>query len=59
MLKYFVAALFLSVALGRPNIKKVAGSTDDIPLVTFDGNPSTTFKFRQTNDPVMVRMMSI
>ena len=55
MLKYFVAAFFLSVALGRPNIKKVAGSTDDIPLVTFDGNPSTTFKFRQTNDPVMVR----
>ena len=27
-----------------------------IPLVTFDGNPDTTFRFRQQNDPVMVRI---
>jgi len=25
----------------------------DIPLITFDGEPTTTFKFRQYNDPVM------
>ena len=55
MLKFAVPALFLSVALGRPNTQKDAVSTDNIPLVTFDGDPSTTFKFRQTNDPVMVR----
>ena len=30
----------------------------DIPLVTFDGEPATTFKFRQYNDPVMVRKLS-
>ena len=26
----------------------------DIPLVTFDGSESTTFKFHELNDPVMV-----
>ena len=26
----------------------------EIPLVTFDGEPSTSFEFQQTNDPVMV-----
>ena len=28
----------------------------DISLVTFDGQPSTTFEFRQMNDPVMVNI---
>ena len=31
------------------------GETADVPLITFDGDPTTTFEFRQTNDPVMVR----
>ena len=31
------------------------GETSDVPLITFDGDPMTTFEFRQTNDPVMVR----
>ena len=30
-------------------------SSSEISLVTFDGEPSTTFKFMQVNDPVMVR----
>ena len=29
----------------------------DIPLVTFDGEPSTTFRFKQMNDPVMVILL--
>ena len=32
-----------------------ASTDDDMPLVTFDGEPGTTVKFRQMNDPVMVR----
>ena len=35
------------------------GETPDIPLITFDGDPTTTFEFRQTNDPVMVRLVKI
>ena len=27
----------------------------NVPLVTFDGGESTTFKFHELNDPVMVR----
>ena len=30
-------------------------SSSEISLITFDGEPSTTFKFEQINDPVMVR----
>ena len=30
------------------------GILADISLVTFDGQHSTTFEFRQMNDPVMV-----
>ena len=31
----------------------------EIPLVTFDGEPSTSFEFQQTNDPVMVNFTYI
>ena len=31
-----------------------ASSEEEISLITFDGEPSTTFKFKQYNDPVMV-----
>ena len=30
-------------------------TSSEIALITFDGEPSTTFKFKQYNDPVMVR----
>ena len=30
----------------------------DVPLVTFDGAESTTFKFHALNDPVMVSYCS-
>jgi len=30
-----------------------ASAQDVVPLVTFDGNPNTTFPWRQNNDPVM------
>ena len=57
-----VAILFLSATFAKPRVNKKyvdgeqtdTASMEDIPLVTFDGNPTTTFEFRQTNDPVMV-----
>ena len=63
IVKFFLAILFLSATFAKPRIDtkyadledKDAGPVEDIPLVTFDGNPTTTFEFRQTNDPVMVR----
>ena len=45
----------ISAELDMPKtnvITKEHGS--DISLITFDGEPATTFKFRQYNDPVMV-----
>ena len=33
-----------------------SSSGEEISLITFDGEPSTTFKFKQYNDPVMVRI---
>ena len=63
IVKFFLAILFLSATFAKPRIDtkyaeledKDAAPVEDIPLVTFDGNPTTTFEFRQTNDPVMVR----
>ena len=60
--EFLVAILFLSATFAKPRINKKyvdwkeidTASMEDIPLVTFDGNPTTTFEFRQTNDPVMV-----
>ena len=60
--EFLVATLFLSATFAKPRINKKyvdweetdTASMEDIPLVTFDGNPTTTFEFRQTNDPVMV-----
>ena len=31
----------------------------NIPLVTFNGDTSTTFKFHELNDPVMVRVTHV
>ena len=45
----------LNIPQGSSNIEP---TITDIPLVTFDGEPATTFKFRQYNDPVMVRKLS-
>ena len=61
-MNYLIFTLFLSAVFARPNVDNRifnsqtndAASSDDISLVTFDGNPDTTFQFRQTNDPVMV-----
>jgi len=60
-MNYLIVTLFLSAVFARPNVDNRifnlqtndAASSDDISLVTFDGNPDTTFQFRQTNDPVM------
>ena len=60
--EFLVAILFLSATFAKPQIDTKYGDledkgalpVEDIPLVTFDGNPTTTFEFRQTNDPVMV-----
>ena len=40
----------LNMPLPELNIESV---NSDVPLVTFDGEPSSTFTFRQSNDPVM------
>ena len=38
--------------------KEFESIDEEISLITFDGEPSTTFKFKQYNDPVMVGIFS-
>ena len=46
----------ISAGQKQPQVKSIIKtlSSSEISLVTFDGEPSTTFKFMQVNDPVMV-----
>ena len=46
----------ISAGKKQPQVKSIIKplSSSEISLVTFDGEPSTTFKFMQVNDPVMV-----
>ena len=46
----------ISAGQKQPQVKSTIKtlSSSEISLVTFDGEPSTTFKFMQVNDPVMV-----
>ena len=46
----------ISAGQKQPQVKSTikTWSSSEISLVTFDGEPSTTFKFMQVNDPVMV-----
>ena len=49
-----IQSIFAELNIPTADFKKESQSTK-IPLVTFDGNPETTFRFWQQNDPVMVR----
>ena len=58
--KFEILTLLATVALiPFVNCIPVAKSSPiDVPLVTFDGAESTTFKFHALNDPVMVSYFS-
>jgi hypothetical protein len=53
-MNYYIALILLPMALGIPANK--FGMVDDVSLVTFDGSESTTFKFTELDDPVMVSL---
>ena len=58
--KFEISTLFATVAL-LPFVNCIPvtkSSSIDVPLVTFDGADSTTFKFHALNDPVMVSYRS-
>ena len=50
-INFIVTTLLLQVVYTSP-VKVL--SPIEVPLVTFDGEESTTFKFHALNDPVMV-----
>ena len=56
---FFIAIALLPLVLTKPfeEFDKLSSKnkSDDILLVTFDGEPTTTFAFKQMNDPVMVK----
>ena len=52
---YLISIILLPLVLANP-LADFPKQETMIPLVTFDGNPETTFRFRQQNDPVMVRI---
>jgi len=45
-----IQSIYASYDQTKPELKE---KDSDIPLITFDGESSTTFEFEQTNDPVM------
>jgi len=45
-----IQSIYASYDQAKAELK---ADTADIPLITFDGEASTTFKWEQTNDPVM------
>ena len=57
-MNYFLSVILLPLVLSKTLEKDVSLHTDNslpsITLVTFDGEPTTTFGFKQMNDPVMV-----
>ena len=57
---YITAIILLPLVISTPfeAIGKTLqeNKSDDILLVTFNGEPRTTFTFKQMNDPVMVKL---
>ena len=56
-MNYIITAILIPLVWSKPfdEINSLHYSTtSDVTLVTFDGEPGTTFTFIQTNDPVMV-----
>ena len=55
---YLISTILLPLVLANPLANFHQQSQPayiNVPLVTFDGGQSTTFKFHELNDPVMVR----
>ena len=57
-MKFIFFLVFLPLVFSKTLENHISKYTDvisaDVPLVTFDGEPGTTFQFKQMNDPVMV-----
>ena len=56
-MQYLIAAFLLQLVVANPLFNTPQKSKPpyiNVPLVTFDGEDSTTFKFHELNDPVMV-----
>ena len=56
-MQYLIAVFLLQLVVGNPLLntpQKLSPPYINVPLVTFDGEDSTTFKFHELNDPVMV-----
>ena len=57
-MKFIFFFVLLPLVLSKTLENRIRKYTDvisvDVPLVTFDGEPETTFQFKQMNDPVMV-----
>ena len=58
-MKFLIATTLLPLIVASPLLNVLEGDNTqppyiDVPLVTFDGKDSTTFKFHELNDPVMV-----
>ena len=56
---YLISIILLPLAFATPLFdfhQNLQLSYINVPLVTFDGEESTTFKFHELNDPVMVRI---
>ena len=54
---HLISIILLPLVLANPLAdfhKQSQPSYINVPLVTFDGGQSTTFKFHELNDPVMV-----
>jgi len=56
-MKFIFFLVFLPLVFSKTLENHISKYTDvisaDVPLVTFDGEPETTFQFKQMNDPVM------
>ena len=53
----FISCILLPVVAANPLLdfpQKSQPPYINVPLVTFDGEESTTFEFHELNDPVMV-----
>ena len=58
-MRYLIATLLFQLAVSKPFSEIISLNEKEhtyihIPLVTFDGGDTTTFKFHELNDPVMV-----
>ena len=58
-MKYFIFLTLLPLIAGKPLDEFSKLLSNDVPLVTFDGAESTTFRFIELDDPVMVSYFKV